>query len=72
MSELIYENGRSHVQKATVSLKFDNLNKLESPTGYNEYDEVVVTRQITLDGRCNYLINGRKVLPKRVRVFSLH
>ena len=35
--------------KATVTLVFDNTDKLQSPVGYDQYDEITVTRQVCLE-----------------------
>jgi len=45
LQELVYKNGQAGVTKATVSITFDNSNKKQSPLGYEQYDELTVTRQ---------------------------
>src|SRR3989338_13253 len=70
LQELIFKGGTSGVTKAMVSLIFDNLDKRSSPPGYEECDEITVSRGLALLGaaglRNKYLINGRPVLQKQV------
>jgi hypothetical protein len=47
LQELVYKNGQAGVTKATVSITFENLDKKQSPLGYEQYDEIVVTRQVS-------------------------
>lgn len=44
--ELIYKGGNAGVTKATVSITFDNSDKNQCPAGYQDYDEITVTRQV--------------------------
>ena len=46
LQELVYKNGQAGVSKATVSVVFDNTDKKQSPLGYEQYDEITVTRQV--------------------------
>ena len=46
LQELVYKNGQAGITKATVSIKFDNTDKAESPLGYEQYDEITITRQV--------------------------
>ena len=48
LQELVYKNGQAGVTKATVSITFDNTNKSQSPLGYEQYDEITVTRQVKI------------------------
>jgi len=45
---LIYKNGQAGVQKATVTLVFDNTDKTQSPPGYEKWDQITVTRQVSI------------------------
>ncbi|KAL7722970.1 DNA double-strand break repair Rad50 ATPase [Entamoeba marina] len=63
LQELIYKNGQCGVTKATVTLVFDNTNKSLSPTGYDQFDQLTVSRQITVSGKNKYMLNGQ-VLPQ--------
>ena len=44
IQELIYKNGAAGITKAEVTLVFDNTDKENSPSGYEEYDKITVTR----------------------------
>ncbi|KAF7989538.1 hypothetical protein HCN44_008212 [Aphidius gifuensis] len=66
LQELVYKSGHAGIKKATVSITFDNSNKDGSPIGYEHYNEITVTRQIVIDGKNKYLINGTNVPNKRV------
>jgi len=46
LQELVYKNGQAGITKATVSITFDNLDKKQSPLGYEQYDEITITRQV--------------------------
>ena len=48
LQELVYKQGQAGVTKATVSITFNNLNKANSPVGYEQHDRLVVTRQVSL------------------------
>ncbi|KAK7100070.1 structural maintenance of chromosomes protein 2-like [Littorina saxatilis] len=67
LQELVYKNGQAGVTKATVSITFENLDKKQSPLGYESYDEIVVSRQVVIGGRNKYLINGSNANNNRVQ-----
>lgn len=46
LQELVYKNGQAGITKATVSITFDNTDKKQSPLGYEQYDEITITRQV--------------------------
>lgn len=46
LQELVYKNGQAGITKATVSITFDNADKKQSPLGYEQYDEITITRQV--------------------------
>ena len=48
LQELVYKQGQAGVTKATVSITFNNLDKADSPVGYEQHDRLVVTRQVSL------------------------
>ena len=58
MRGLVYKHGQAGVTKASVSIVFDNSDKANSPIGYESHPTITVTRQIVIDGRNKYLING--------------
>ena len=66
LSDLVYKNGRAGVTRATVSITFDNSNRAQSPIGYENEQEIVVSRQIVVDGKNKYMINGLNATNQRV------
>lgn len=66
---LVYKKGQGGVTKATVTLVFNNEDASTSPVGYEEYPEITVTRQVVLNGKNKYLINGHAA--QQARVLSL-
>lgn len=46
LQELIYKGGNAGITRATVSITFDNSDKKQSPPGYDDYDEITITRQV--------------------------
>ncbi len=46
LQELIYKGGNAGVTKATVSVTFDNSDKNQTPPGYQDYEEITITRQV--------------------------
>jgi len=69
LQELVYKNGQAGVTKASVSITFDNRNKKQSPLGYDQYDEIVITRQVIIGGKNKYMINGANIQANRVADF---
>ena len=47
LQELVYKRGQAGVTKATVTIIFDNTDKTQSPLGYNNFDEITVSRQVS-------------------------
>lgn len=67
LQELVYKCGQGGVTKATVSVTFDNTDKKSSPMGYEQYEEITITRQVVIGGRNKYLINGCNATNNRVQ-----
>jgi structural maintenance of chromosome 2 len=63
LQELVYKQGQAGITKATVSIVFDNREKERGPVGYEQLDEITVTRQLVIGGRNKYLINGKVAEP---------
>eukprot|EP00741_Cyanophora_paradoxa_P002664 tig00000615_g2585.t1 len=62
LQELIYKQGQAGVNKASVSIEFNNQDKRGSPIGFEGDDKITVTRVIALSGgkvTGKYFINGR-------------
>uniref|UniRef100_A0A8V0XSF3 Structural maintenance of chromosomes protein n=1 Tax=Gallus gallus TaxID=9031 RepID=A0A8V0XSF3_CHICK len=67
LQDLVYKNGQAGVNKATVSITFDNSDKKNSPLGFENNDEITITRQVIVGGRNKYLINGMNASNNRVQ-----
>eukprot|EP01129_Flabellula_baltica_P007646 TRINITY_DN2988_c0_g1_i1.p1 TRINITY_DN2988_c0_g1~~TRINITY_DN2988_c0_g1_i1.p1 ORF type:complete len:1181 (-),score=346.90 TRINITY_DN2988_c0_g1_i1:34-3576(-) len=67
LQDLIYKQGQTGVRKASVTLVFDNTDKSTGPVGYEDFDEISVTRQVIVGGRSKYLINGHTAQNERVK-----
>ena len=64
--DLVYKSGNAGVTKASVTLKFDNTNKDQSPTGYEDMDLISVSR--TIEGnKVKCYINGKTSTAEQVR-----
>ncbi|SCW01151.1 LAFE_0D06216g1_1 [Lachancea fermentati] len=66
LQDLIYKRGQAGVTKASVTIVFDNLDKSNSPIGFESYPKISVTRQIILGGTSKYLINGHRAQQQTV------
>ena len=67
LQELVYKQGQAGVQKASVTLVFNNDDTANSPLGYEQYDKLTITRQVVIGGRNKYLINGRTAQTTQVQ-----
>lgn len=67
LQELVYKQGQSRVTKASVTIVFDNTDTKSSPVGYEQFEEITVTRQIVIGGKNKYLINGHTAQLSRVQ-----
>ncbi|EGR27336.1 structural maintenance of chromosomes 2, putative [Ichthyophthirius multifiliis] len=59
MQELVYKQGHAGITKAEVTVTFDNTNKEQSPLGYENCDQIQVTRQVQQE-KSKYFVNGTK------------
>jgi len=59
LSELVYKQGQAGINKASVTVIFDNSDTPNSPVGYDQFNELAVTRQISIGGKSKYFINGK-------------
>ena len=48
LQELIYKGGNAGITKASVTITFDNSDKAQSPPGYHDYDDITITRQVSV------------------------
>lgn len=60
LQDLIYKRGQAGVTKASVTIVFDNSDKLKAPIGFESSPTISVTRQVVLGGTSKYLINGHR------------
>eukprot|EP00871_Galdieria_phlegrea_P002470 jgi/Galph1/3223/GphlegSOOS_G1916.1 len=67
LQELIYKQGQSGITKASVTIIFNNMDKRQSPPGYENSDKITITRQILMGGRTKYLVNGHVMQPTGVQ-----
>ncbi|KAJ1641479.1 structural maintenance of chromosomes protein 2 [Pavlovales sp. CCMP2436] len=67
LNELVYKQGQAGVTKASVTLVWNNANRENSPVGYEEFNQITVTRQVVIGGRNKYLINGHTAQLSRVQ-----
>ena len=44
--DLIYKRGQAGVTKASVTIVFDNSDRSKSPTGFENFKQITVTRQV--------------------------
>ncbi|KAF8346307.1 condensin complex subunit SMC2 [Amanita rubescens] len=58
--DLIYKRGQAGVTRASVTIVFDNSDRSKSPTGFEQYKQITVTRQIAIPNVSKYLLNGHK------------
>ena len=66
LQDLIYKKGLAGIDKASVTVIFDNTDKSNSPVGYEEYDEITVCRMI-YQGKSKYILNGYSSTQAKVR-----
>ena len=57
LQDLIYKKGNAGINKASVTVIFDNKDKNFSPIGCESYDEIIVCRTI-YQGKSKYYLNG--------------
>ena len=64
---LVYKQGQAGVTKASVTIVFDNSDSKQSPVGYEQYNEITITRQVVIGGKNKYLINGHNAQAAQVQ-----
>jgi structural maintenance of chromosome 2 len=67
LQELIYKQGQSGITKASVEIVFNNENKPCSPIGYEQFDHIIVSREVTAGSPSKYHVNGHPVAQSRVQ-----
>ena len=66
LQDLIYKKGLAGIDKASVTVIFDNSDKSNSPVGYEDYEEITVCRMI-YQGKSKYILNGYSSTQDKVR-----
>ena len=66
LQDLIYKKGLAGIDKASVTVIFDNVDKSNCPVGYEDYDEITVCRMIS-QGKSKYLLNGYTSTQEKVK-----
>jgi structural maintenance of chromosome 2 len=68
LADLIYKKGQAGIEKASVTIIFNNSDTPNSPIGYQDQDKITITRQIVIGGgsKNKYLINGVTVTQQKV------
>ncbi|OZJ01733.1 hypothetical protein BZG36_05299 [Bifiguratus adelaidae] len=67
LQDLIYKRGQAGISKASVTIVFNNEDREKSPVGFEQYNQITVTRQILLGGRNKYLVNGHNAQQQTVQ-----
>jgi len=58
LQELVYKQGQAGITKATVSIVFSNSDKMRSPIGYEDHDEITITRQVRRSRFLSFFVSG--------------
>ncbi|KAI8815667.1 condensin complex component SMC2-like protein [Fimicolochytrium jonesii] len=58
LQDLVYKRGQAGITKASVTIVFNNSDREKSPLGYENHKQISVTRQIVVNGRNKYIVNG--------------
>ncbi|GAA5823463.1 hypothetical protein JCM5353_002156 [Sporobolomyces roseus] len=65
--DLIYKRGQAGVNRASVTIVFDNSDKSTAPVGFENMAEISVTRQISVNGQSKYLVCGHRSTQQQVQ-----
>lgn len=66
LQELVYKYGNAGINKASVTIIFDNTDKRYSPIGCEEYDQIIISRSI-YQGKSKYYLNGYSVTQDNIK-----
>lgn len=72
--ELIFKNGKAGIQRASVTIEFDNSDPATAPEHYSpaEFPTISITRQIDTGLRQRFFFNGRLCDQDRIKEFFIH
>ncbi|KAI8894905.1 hypothetical protein BC833DRAFT_190008 [Globomyces pollinis-pini] len=59
LQDLVYKKGQAGINKASVTIVFNNDDKNKSPPKYINCPKIIITRQIIIGGKNKYLINSK-------------
>ena len=66
LQEFVYKKGNAGVTKATVTIKFDNRDKSQSPSGLQDKDEFTIARQVEA-GKSKYYLDGKIETAEKIK-----
>ncbi|KAJ1909645.1 Structural maintenance of chromosomes protein 2, partial [Tieghemiomyces parasiticus] len=66
LKDLVYKRGQAGITKASVTITFNNEDRSKSPMGYEHCSHISVTRQILVNGKNKYMINGHNAQEQAV------
>ncbi|RHZ52104.1 hypothetical protein Glove_465g30 [Diversispora epigaea] len=66
LQDLIYKRGQAGVNKASVTIVFNNEDRENSPVAFEQCNQITVTRQIIMGGQSKYIINGHRAQQQTV------
>lgn len=69
MQDVIYKSGQAGILTATVSLTFDNRDKLRSAPQYKHIDKIIISREVEIGSNNIYRISGVIVPAKKIADF---
>ena len=67
LQELVYKQGQAGVNRATVTIVFDNSDKAQSPVGYEQHEEITITRQVSRGPCHRWTVSGTLQPPELSR-----
>lgn len=67
LQDLIFKSGQAGINRATVSIIFDNQNPIQCPPGFEDTREITISRTVAIGGKNKYLINGITVTATKVQ-----
>ena len=70
LQDLIYKKGNAGINKASVTVIFDNKDKNLSPIGCESYDEIIICRTI-YQGKSKYYLNGYNATQENIKSLFL-
>lgn len=66
LQEFVYKKGNAGVTKAMVTIKFDNSDSSQSPSGLQDQKEFTITRQVEAN-KSKYYLNGKIETAEKIK-----